>query len=161
MKKCDAIRDLVLTDYIDGELDKNIQVIMESHLQNCRDCRAFAQAVKNNATGPFQKAHRQPVPVVIWETIRENIEAKGKKYNFLEGCYGRLKELVFIPKFVPVFASVVLMFLIGSVALNTIQIDQVKDKDQGEYLVSLLDTTGSLVQTDNNGFETSIERYFL
>ena len=53
------------------------------------------------------------------------------------------------------------MFLAGSVTFNTIQMQQAKDKEQGEYLVALLASTGSSVQTDNNDLDTPIEHYFL
>jgi len=161
MKKCDHFKDLILTDYIDGELDKNVRESLEGHLLSCRDCQAFVQEVKNNAVSPFQKACRQPVPVEIWQTIREDIEQEYTKQNPLEDFIERLKGLVFVPRFIPVFASVILMFLVGSVALNTIQINQAKEKDQGEYLVALLDSTGPSGQADSSGLETSIEHYFL
>ncbi len=54
-----------------------------------------------------------------------------------------------------------LVFLVGSLAVNTIQVHQAKSKDQGEYLVSLLDPADAGAQTDHNGFGTSIEHYFL
>jgi hypothetical protein len=53
------------------------------------------------------------------------------------------------------------MFLAGTVALNDIHIQQAKDKDQGEYLVSLLSPAGAVTASDNNDGGTPIESYFL
>jgi predicted anti-sigma-YlaC factor YlaD len=161
MKKCEQIKDLILTDYIDGELDKNLVESIESHLLECGDCRAFLKEVKNNAALPFQKVLREPVPAQLWSAIKENIENENRATNPLEGIYEKLKGLIVFPKLVPVFASLVLMFLAGSVTLNTVHIQQAKDRDQGEYLVALLSPTGSLAQGDNNDLGTPIEHYFL
>ena len=55
MKKCDHFKDLILTDYIDGELDKKFSESLESHLLDCSDCRAFFKEVKNNAHCLFKQ----------------------------------------------------------------------------------------------------------
>jgi predicted anti-sigma-YlaC factor YlaD len=55
MKKCDQIKDLILTDYIDGELGKDIAAGVEAHLLDCGDCRAFFKEVKNTTSLPFQQ----------------------------------------------------------------------------------------------------------
>lgn len=161
MKKCEQIKELILTDYLDGELDKNTVDGIESHLLDCGDCRAFFKEVKNNTTLPFQKVLRQPVPVELWSAIKENIENENRPTNPLADFLDQFRGLIVFPKLVPVFASIVLMFLAGSVTLNTVQIQQAKDKEQGEYLVALLEPTGPSTQGDNNDLGTPIEHYFL
>jgi predicted anti-sigma-YlaC factor YlaD len=149
MKKCDYFKDFILTDYLDGELDKGLAHSVEIHLRDCSDCRAFLNEVKNNAAAPFQRVLPQPVPSELWEAVRQEIE------------YEPASPWMVFPRLVPVFASLVLMFLAGSITLNTIQIKQAQEKDQGEYLVSLWGPASSAVQGDNNDFGTPIEHYFL
>ncbi len=161
MKKCEHFKDLILTDYLDGELDKNLAESLESHLLDCGDCRAFFKDVKNNASLPFQKVSQQPVPAELWSAIKQKIENQDQAANPLEVILDKLKGLIVFPRLVPVFASLVLMFLAGSVTLNTVHIQRAQDKEQGEYLVSLLSTAGSSAQSDNNGLGTPIEHYFL
>ena len=161
MKKCDHFKELILTDYMDGELDKDAVAGLESHLLDCVDCRAFFKEVKNNAVVPFKQALRQPVPAELWDTIKQNIEQKDQVSNPLEDLLDKLKGLIVFPRMVPVFASLVLMLLAGSVTLNTIQVQQAKEKDQGEYLVSLLSPTSTSTSSDNNDGGTPIEHYFL
>ena len=165
MKKCDYFKDLILTDYIDGELDKNLGQSVESHLLDCSDCRAFFKEVKDNtAIFPVPcsaNVLRQQVPAVLWDTIKQSIEHKNQAAGPLADFIAHLKGLAFFPRMVPVLASLIVMLLAGSVAFNTIQIQQTRDKDQGEYLVSLLGPTGSLARVDNNGLGTSLEHYFL
>ena len=165
MKKCDHFKDLILTDYIDGKLDKDSVVGLESHLLDCGDCRAFFREVKDNAvispvSYPANVLHR-PVPAELWGAIRQRIEHEEQAASPWAKFVDRLKGLVVFPRMVPVFASLVLMFLVGSVTLNTVQVQQAKDKDQGTYLVSLLSSTGSSGQADSNDLGTPIEHYFL
>jgi len=160
MKKCDQFKDLVLTDYIDGELDKNFAGSLESHLLDCSDCRAFFKEVKDVAL-PFQQSLRQPVPAGLWVAIKQNIEQENQTSNPFANFIDQLKGLMVFPGMVPVFASLILMLLAGSVTLNTIHLQQDRAKDQGEYLVSLLSSTGPSAQAENNDGGTPIEHYFL
>ena len=161
MEKCDHFKGLILADYIDGELDKNSAESLESHLLDCSECRAFFKEVKNNAALPFQQARHLPVPAGLWDAIKQRIEHENQEANPLADFIDRLKGLIVFPRMIPVFASLILMFLAGSVTLNTIHIQQVREKDQGEYLVSLLSPTGLSAASDNSNLGTPIEHYFL
>jgi len=158
MKKCDYFKDLILTDYIDGQLDKNTAGSVQSHLLSCSDCRAFLKEVKMGLV-PFQQAAHLPAPAELWEAVRQGIEQE--RINPFEVLIDRLRGWMVFPRMVPVFASLVLMFMVGSVTVNTVQIQQTKEKEQGEYLVSLLSSSGSSSQGDNNDLGTPIEHYFL
>jgi len=161
MKKCDIFKDLILTDYIDGELDKNNKASIESHLFECDECRAFLKEVKDKAGLPFQKVLRQPVPSELWDAIKQNIEQEIPVTAPLDVFIDKLKGLFVFPRLVPIFASLVLMLLVGTVTWNTMQIRQTQDKDQAEYLVSLLSPTSILAPSGNNDPATQIEHYFL
>ncbi len=160
MEKCDHFKELILTDYIDGELGKDSAGSLENHLLDCDECRAFFKEVKNNAA-PFQQASRQPVPAGLWEAIRQSIEHENQATNPFADFIDRLRGLIVFPRMVPVFASLALILLVGSVTLNTIQVQQVKERDQGEYLVSLLSPAGPSAASENNNLGTPIEHYFL
>jgi anti-sigma factor RsiW len=161
MKRCEQIKDLIVTDYIDGELDKNLAGSVENHLLDCGACRAFFKEVKNSATLPFQQALPQPVPAALWEAVKQGIEDENQVRSPSEDFIQKLKGLFVFPKMVPVFASLMLMLLAGSVTLNTIQVQQAQAKDQGEYLFSLLSPAGASGSSDNNDSGTPIEHYFL
>jgi hypothetical protein len=164
MKKCDQFKDLILTDYIDGQLSKDSAGRVESHLLDCSDCRAFLKEVKDNLTLPLGHAARRPVPVELWDTIKQNIENKNQAPNPVANFVDGLKGLFVFPRMVPIFASLVVMFLAGSMTLNTIQVQKtqamVQSKEQGEYLLALLSSTGSSA-AENNDLGTPIEHYFL
>lgn len=161
MKKCDQVKDLILTDFIDGQLDKDAAASVENHLLDCGHCRLFFKEVRNNAAMPFKQAMHQPVPEGLWDAIKQNIEDESQRSSPFADFIGQFKGFLALPKMVPVFASLMLMLLAGSVSLNTIQVQQARDTDQGEYLVSLLSPTASLATSDGNDGATPIEHYFL
>jgi hypothetical protein len=161
MKKCDHFKDQILTDYIDGRLDNDAVQGLENHLLGCGECRTFLKEVRNIASMPFQQASLQPVPAGLWDSIKQGLEHEEQVTDPLGDMIDRLKGFIVFPRLVPVFASLVLMLLAGSVTLNNIQVQQARDKDQGEYLVSLLSSTGSSSQTGNSDLGTPIEHYFL
>lgn len=83
--KCQEIQELILSDYLDGELDEEREKILFIHLEGCERCRRFlkdAQMLKNLKTLKAMK----PSPAVehkILEKIEgENIVISQKKYNF-------------------------------------------------------------------------------
>jgi len=158
MKKCEQFRDLILSDHMDGELDRIAAERVQRHLLDCGECRAFLKEV---ASISLKQAPRHAVPPELWATIKEKILQDKQKVNPLESILEKLQGLIIYPRLVPVFASLILMLVAGSVSLNTIQIQQTKDKEQGEYLVSLLGATSSSTQADNNDLGTPIEHYFL
>jgi len=160
MKKCDHVKDLILTDYIDGQVDKNIAGEIENHLLDCNDCRVFLKEVKSSVIFPLSQIQRLPVPAELWDRIKQNIEDENQAVSPLLEFFNKLKGLLLFPRMVPVFASFILMFVAGSVTLNTIQMQQAQAKDQGEYLVSLLNPT-STASLDSSDPGTPIEHYFL
>jgi anti-sigma factor RsiW len=157
MKKCEHYKNLIITDYIDGQANKKDGPEVEDHLLDCADCRAFFREIKSQV-GSFQETCLEPVPAQLWDSIKDAIEVEKQSdplKDFIEG----LKGWLMLPRVVPVFGSLVLMLLAGSVTLNTVQLQQAQDKAQGEYLVSLLAPVGS--SSDSNDLGTPIEHYFL
>jgi len=45
--KCEEIRDL-LSDYLDKELDRNVQVKVDKHLQICHNCALELEQLKTS-----------------------------------------------------------------------------------------------------------------
>ncbi|MDE1921430.1 MAG: anti-sigma factor [Candidatus Omnitrophica bacterium] len=159
MKKCGHFKDLILTDYIDGRLDKNAVAALESHLLECSDCSAFFKEVKNTAVSPFHRALQQPPPAGLWEAVKQAVEQEeqpGFGENFING----LKGWMVFPRLVPVAATLVLMLLAGGVSLTTLQADRAQEKADASYLVSLFNAGGG-TSSDNTSLGTPIEKYFL
>lgn len=161
MKKCDIFKGLILTDYMDGRLDEASTRKIEDHLLECGECRAFFKEAEKCTQFLARPSLRQPVPAELWDAIKQNIEQEDQAVSPLEGFIDRLKGLIVFPRLVPVFASLILMLLVGSVTVNTIQIRQAQDREQGEYLVSLLSPAAGSSQAESAEAVTPIEHYFL
>ena len=161
MENCKVIQDLILTDYIDGEVDQVTKQKVETHLLTCAQCRELVGEVKENLVVPFKRAARETVPDHVWTSIKNQIEEQQHSSagvgNFLE----RFIESLSFTKLVPVLASFMILILIGSTAIHHQRIQQAKEKEQGEYLVSLFGSMENFSEAENNNGETLIEKYFL
>lgn len=154
MKNCKEIKDLILTDYIDEQIDQATKSRVETHLLSCPDCQAFSQEVKSSLVVPFEQAERQAVPAHLWNSIKEKIEEK--EYAVASNPFEKLLELLF-PRLVPAFASVAILILVGSFVFHDQLVKRDQAKAQEKYLVSLLSTA----EDNSDGLGTTIEEYFL
>lgn len=80
---CKKIRDIVITDYIDNELDEKTRREIEQHLNNCADCRAFEKALLSTVVGPLKNAETVNPPDVLWSRIKNNLEQGKHNNNFM------------------------------------------------------------------------------
>ena len=161
MMNCKEIKDLILTDYIDGRLDTALKAELESHLCQCPACQTFAQEAKEYLKTPFQQANRQEVPAQLWENIKDSIEAEQTPgLDFLGAIKGWLYGLS-LPKLIPVFASFAILFFIGSNLLINQQVKQAQNEEQVIYLASVFSTADGVGVIQSDDQEMPIEKYFL
>ena len=161
MDKCHDIRDLILTDYIDNQLEGAIKERLERHLRQCSACQAFAKEVKNDLVRPFEKASRQEVPEHLWSNIQEKILQQG---HAQEGFLDRLREWVgaiTLPRLIPAVCSFAMLVFVGSMVFFHQQTTQARDQEQVLYLASVLNSAGTMGHTGSKDFGTPIETYFL
>ncbi len=162
MSACKKYRDIILTDHIDGELDKSAQALVAQHLAVCPGCSALAEQVKQGMVLPFKQTGREAVPEHVWTSIKERIEKESHAYNPLMGFIRGLAGSFALPKLAPALMSVAALALVGSLVFHDQQIKQAKAQAQGEYLISVLaPANGVAVEADNEGPLTPIETYFL
>ena len=69
---CKKARELILSDYTDGECGAKAAHEVRKHLEGCENCRALEKAVKTSVIylGAAEKA--EP-PAFLWEKIKSNI----------------------------------------------------------------------------------------
>ncbi len=168
---CRKIQEIILTDYMDGQLDDKHKCAIEEHLAHCQHCKEFASIAQERVVKPFINVEKQEVPVVIWDQVRAEIRARQEaKTNLIAEICQRLssiRELVAVPIFPrPVFALasvVTLILMIGILPQFMMNNPAVKIDEVGqvEYLSLLTDVSGGVSGSESADLGTPIEKYFL
>lgn len=73
---CEKVRELLLTDHVDSELDADTAALVRSHLAKCASCKAFEATVLHAAVEPFKGAGLSALPTppaYIWKRIERAI----------------------------------------------------------------------------------------
>ncbi|HPS20494.1 MAG TPA: zf-HC2 domain-containing protein [Candidatus Omnitrophota bacterium] len=163
---CDRIKEIILTDYIDGEMKEEQKKFIDRHLSGCADCRNFYETVKTDAKDVFQGAERPELPEAVWQKVKTAIiEKQIKSENPVRRFWESLSDLLVIPRPVVAVATVAVFFCIV-LALAGIKITRTGDLSVNmQHMVELFDYSagGAADDTEENqsGFGTSIEEYFL
>ena len=149
MNTCKEFKDMILTDYIDGELNQNIKNQLEGHLQACAPCREFAQEAKAQLITPFKKIPRADVPADLWRSIEEKITQESEETQPVASWIDRLVQSLALPHLAPVMLSFILFVSVGLWIFNR-QTPQVANTDSGEYATYVMDSVSELAETDND-----------
>ena len=161
---CKRIRELVKTDYIDGEASAEVQKETRAHLNICNQCRQFERALQEMAIEPFKKAREIRPPELVWHRIKEAIEKKPSEglfaglRNSLDIIFGLRKPVI---AGVIIAVIVVIMTVFIKLPLNNQQAMSSYLEEQIEF-ISCLDADE--VGYFNGGqldLGTAIEEYFL
>lgn len=163
---CKKIQDLILTDYIDQELDLEGRKQIDLHLENCEACQEVLLHVQKEATEPLEHAQKVSVPQSVWNEIKREIIEKAERKTLIEEAYGHVKDFFVVRR--PVFALstalVVLLLVVSFVRMPGLMDKKVSYSGD----VHLVETFAYLAGVDsfddesnNGGFGTAVEEYFL
>lgn len=161
MSICKEYEDMILTDFIDGELDLGAQNRLIAHLKVCPACSALANEVKKNCVVPFEKTPREQVPGEIWRNIEAKIETKEENARGLEGFFTQLREMFFSPQYISALASVLIFVFVGMFLLQKQPVKQAQEKKQSPDVVYELGLLTTSPENENADLGTPIEKYFL
>ena len=172
---CREIRDMILTDYLDGEQWEERSIEVEKHLTACSACRDFATQVKEKTVLPLQQS--KPIQVdeeVIWQNIKAEIETEdrpleGYRPSFFASWAEHLRAFWGRPKVVWSFARVALLLAIMVLQFKVVydgrMAKQKAAQEEVQYLAYVVEefmfeeSNGD--ETNGAGFGTAIEEYFL
>lgn len=160
---CPKIQELILTDYIDGEITEEKKREVEQHLLHCAGCREYAAAARKSAVEPFLVEKQVVPPEGLWARIEEKIiNEQRDRRGFGEEFLSRLEFFSALPRPALVVTGVMLVLLIGGInqVWNHYQ-EAKKEQEQVNYLLALVDTSVDSAMNGEDGFGTSIEEYFL
>ena len=158
--KCKKIKELITSDYIDGELKGVLKEKVEEHLGKCASCRAYEEVLRKNVALPLRRAEELTPPEEVWSNIKERIESEERVNVFLE--WGdRIRDALSLRR--PVFAAAVAMTLILIAAVFT-SVNLSGRNRLNNYLEDQVDYLLSIDIGEANGdvsFGTAIEEYFM
>lgn len=176
MVKCKKIQELILTDYLDGEMED--KSLVEQHLASCVACKEFL-ALARQVVEPLENAQKSFLSQEeVWSRIQEEISAEEAFEPVDEpefDLWERLISWVSSPR--PVFAMSTFAVVIVSIlvfSLNGPKVELAKKlpasqqelsqtkaiailaDSQEEYLAYLFNE-----DEEAEGYGTSMETYFL
>jgi predicted anti-sigma-YlaC factor YlaD len=155
--RCEEIRELLITDYADGELDKGRLESIRLHIEGCPQCRSLESRIMSIRTS--LKAERQEVPAAyIWERLKLKI-ASGEVYRvgFLEKAGESFNAFFLSPRFKLARTAVVTAAII-IITLGVVLFSRVESPNGTDFYAPY---SYDAAADDGHGFGTGIEQYFL
>ena len=116
--KCDQCKELILTDYIDGQIAAEQKKSLEEHLQTCASCHEYAQKVMAELVVPFNDLERVEPPAALWENIKAEL-AEEPEEMAPEGIFAYLSAIwqqVQMP--VLILSAIVIVIGVSILTLN-------------------------------------------
>ena len=166
--KCEDVKELILTDYLDEQLGKEQKAQIEKHLAICRDCKEYELLTRAAVVEPFNNVERHNPPEATWNKIKEQIEEElplQEPTNSFADLIHRVKTFLYIPKPAFVVTSILILLLVVITVIKLPTEDQkivkVNPESQIECINYLLSVFDQETVNGNDDFGTSIEELFL
>lgn len=164
--RCEKVKDLIMTGYLDGELKSSLKKRVDEHLLYCQSCKAFAAQLKDTVIKPFKESTRLRPPQSVWEGVKAAISPQEEyKEGFLQRLRDDIAEIFTHRK--PVFALATALTLVIAVFIFT-KIPFNGKRATNNYLQEQIDFLTYLEVNEDyysdNGYmdlDTAIEEYFL
>ncbi len=166
--KCEDVKELILTDYLDGQLEKEQKSQIEKHLTICTDCSDYEHLTRTAVVEPFNNTERHNPPEAAWHNIREQIEKEKlplqEQTNSFADFVRMIKSFLYIPKPALVATTIaVLLFVITVIKFQpeNQKIVKVSPEKQIECITYLISVFDQETVNGDDDLETSIEDLFL
>ncbi len=163
---CKKVQELLLTDYLDNQMNGKERKSVDHHLAHCLGCTRFSIAAREVASGLFVDTKKDPPPEFIWQRIKESIIAEQKKKTgFAANLFERLRAVLYIPKPAMAVASAIgLIVIVGISAklmINSQPAMKAGTQEQSEYSDYSMEIPADVSTNGEAIFGTLIEKYFL
>ena len=163
---CKKARDLILTDYHDDQMDDKDRISADKHLAACPGCKKFSMVTQKTMAELFSSAEKANPPEYVWRRIKESIALEQrKKPNFAADFLEKLKYTFYIPNPALALATALMLILVFGAVTKLIVNNQetliANKQGQIEYFNYVGAATTDVSASDETGFGTAIEEYFL
>lgn len=163
---CKKVKELILTDYLDGQVSEQQKKQIEKHLASCGPCKEYELLAKKTVIEPFNNAERLRPSEAVWHKIKEHIEEEEQELTSpFADLIRRIKSFLYVPKPALVVATIIVVLLvivtIVKLPSEKQEIVKVNSEKQIECMTYLLSVFNQDSTNEVNGFGTSIEEYFL
>ena len=156
--RCERMQELLLTDYIDGELDEKLRRDVDEHVHLCASCRELKRAILERSDQTRKAAVVEEPPAYVWERLKAKILAEPvARRGVLSGAADSIKEafsvLARIPRPALAFAASALVIMAFLVARPS------ADAGVNAYLAEQMDFMTRLDTAEGNGngfFDTDL-----
>ena len=167
--KCENVKELILTDYLDGQLGKEQKAKIEKHLAICSDCKEYELLTKTAVVDPFNNMERHNPPEATWHKIREQIEKEKlplqEPTNSFADFMRMIKSFLYIPKPALVATTIAALLLVVITVIKLQPEDQkivkVSPEKQIECITYLISVFDQETVNGNDDLGTSIEELLL
>ena len=154
--KCIEIQNMIMTDYIDGQLNSEMLKNVEEHLLICPECRDIKNCLEAVRV-PLQNAQSTPSPE-IWSRIQEKIASdQTRRHGILEDVNEFLRVFLFSPRTIFVKAAVIVV-LVSAIILGPQWLKTKAPVTNGDIGMTFVSDEAL---DDNYEFGTALESYLL
>ena len=163
---CYEIQDLILTDYLDGEMASEKKKMIDGHLTQCQSCREFLLTARQTVDRPFFEVQKEfEGQQKIWQKIKSQIEEEktsatedSVSKSWVEG----FQHIFVIPRVGILFSVMAVAFLTTAVYFRTFsQQKMIAQRNEKIQLISDVANELSNAADDDKSYGTEIENYFL
>ena len=163
---CKEVQELILTDYLDEQLDSEKGNEIEMHISGCQQCHQFKAAAKNALVEPFKGVERAFPQEEVWHRIKRKIETEKQQFNVL-GLIERIKHMFLFPRnvfaLITVSVAIVIIVIMFATYHNSDQealnVSREKQIENLAFLAYEIDYYSPVAEDISYG--TAIEEYFL
>ncbi|MFC1594166.1 zf-HC2 domain-containing protein [Candidatus Omnitrophota bacterium] len=163
---CKRIQELLMTDYIDGEMTQEQERQFKGHLHMCEACKQFEASLQEKAKEPFQGVEKVVPSESLWYRVQDTIEAEKSSRSIFSGVFDSMPDFLSGRK--PAFAVATLAAIIFAAVVlirlpfNGRESTAIYLAEQAEFLSYLSGENGVY----NGDFylsdsDAAIEEYFL
>ncbi len=165
--KCKKVKELILTDYLDEQLNEDQKKNIEEHLSSCGVCREYELAARKTVIEPFNNVEKQNPPEAAWHKIKEQIKEENRQglINPFADLIRRINPFAYALKPALAVVTIIIIIFVATAIIKlpsenseVVEVDPDNQIECMNYLLGVFDQDSL---TENNDFGTSIEEYFL